>query len=161
MMLTVDALVFNLFNDTFLKLFVHLFTLKISFVSGTAQLTPKRHARHMLKEGTFPVMIAEEIVSAVICTCYVVVNGFQGVKYSSVQTERNAFFKPKVAAVIQLILKRGVSYLEIGRAPVEVVFETPDVAEEFWKEGTRLAKMKKEGASHFYFYSCLTLSSWD
>jgi len=43
--------------------------------------------------------------------------------------------------------------------PVEVIFETTEVSEEFRREGTRLAKMKKEGVSHLYFNSCLTLST--
>jgi len=98
----------------------------------------------------------------------VVINGFEGVEYSTVQAERNAIFKPKVSSVIQLVLNRGVGYSVVGRAgdvrrgilpPVEVIFETPDIAEEFRREGTRLAKMKKEGVSHLYFNSCLTLST--
>lgn len=98
----------------------------------------------------------------------IVVNGFEGVEYSTVQAERNAIFKPKVSAVIQLVLNRGVGYSVVGRAgevrrgilpPVEVIFESTDIAEEFRREGTQKAKMKKEGVSHLYFNSCLTLST--
>jgi len=46
----------------------------------------------------------------------VVVNGFQGQEYSSSQTARNDIFRPKVAAVMDVVLKRTVSYSVQGRA---------------------------------------------
>jgi len=44
------------------------------------------------------------------------VNGFQGQEYSTSQTVRNDIFRPKVAAVVDTVLKRSVSYSVQGRA---------------------------------------------
>jgi len=46
----------------------------------------------------------------------VVVNGFQGQEYSTSQSARNEIFRPKVAAVMDVVLKRTVSYSVQGRA---------------------------------------------
>ncbi len=45
----------------------------------------------------------------------VVVNGYQGTKYSTVVSERNDIFKPLVAATIQQVLERKVVYSVVGR----------------------------------------------
>jgi len=46
----------------------------------------------------------------------VVVNGFQGSEYSSSQSVRNEIFRPKVSAIIDIVLGRTVSYSVQGRA---------------------------------------------
>jgi len=44
------------------------------------------------------------------------VNGFQGAEYSTSQSVRNEIFRPKVAAIIDIVLNRTVSYSVQGRA---------------------------------------------
>lgn len=97
-----------------------------------------------------------------------VVAGFPGTAYPTVQADRNAVFVPLVNSVISVVLKRKVSFSCVGRSgevrrgtlpPVEVIFTDSDVADEFRKEGSRLSKAKQEGVAHLYFNACVTLAT--
>lgn len=45
-----------------------------------------------------------------------VVSGFPGKEYPTVQAERNQVFVPLVGALVNLLLKRKVAYFCIGRS---------------------------------------------
>lgn len=96
-------------------------------------------------------------------------NGYQGATYPSSQSERNALFRPLVAATIQLVLGNEAAFTVHGRngevkrnvlPPVEIRFpDGAEVAETFRKEGTKMSKEKRPGVAHLYFNSCTTLAT--
>ncbi len=99
----------------------------------------------------------------------VILTGYQGVAYPSLQAERNALFKPLVQATITQVLKREVGFTVHGRngevrrntlPPVEVKFtDGAEVAEEFRRGGSKLSKERQPGVAHLYFNSCTTLAT--
>lgn len=97
-------------------------------------------------------------------------NGYKGTVYPGPQSERNALFKPLVAATIRQVLGRDdVASTVHGRngdvkkntlPPVEIRFiEGPLVAETFIKDGSKMSKERKPGVSHLYFNSYTTLAT--
>ncbi len=98
-----------------------------------------------------------------------ILTGYQGATYPSAQAERNALFKPLVAATVAQVLKREVGFTVHGRngeirrntlPPVEVKFtDGAEVAEEFRRNGGKMSKEKQPGVAHLYFNSCTTLAT--
>lgn len=97
------------------------------------------------------------------------INGYSGSTYPSVQAERNAIFRPLVAATVLQVLGREVEFSVHGRngdvrkqtlPPVEVRFKDgAEVAEEFRREGAKMSKERRPGVSHLYFNACTTVAT--